>query len=121
LCDAICVCLNIQSQPLSLFLLEFYFVLLLRARDALRVCLPETLTDQSFGEVIRSEEAVQRWLAHLLKNLSDKGTASTTPAAPTATPTTSATPASKTGAPQNPFSAQGAWQNTPSTNGNTAT
>ena len=43
-----------------------------RAREALRQCLPEALTDQSFGDVIRSEEAVQRWLAHLLKNLSDK-------------------------------------------------
>lgn len=43
-----------------------------RAREALRVCLPEALFDSSFGSVIRSEEAVQRWLNHLLKNLSDK-------------------------------------------------
>lgn len=43
-----------------------------RAREALRQCLPEALTDMSFGSVIRSEEAVQRWLAHLLKNLADK-------------------------------------------------
>mmetsp|Transcript_16630 Transcript_16630/g.25028 ORF Transcript_16630/g.25028 Transcript_16630/m.25028 type:complete len:335 (-) Transcript_16630:145-1149(-) len=50
-----------------------------RAREALRQCLPEALTDQSFGDVIRSEEAVQRWLAHLLKNLSDKSGASSTP------------------------------------------
>jgi hypothetical protein len=49
-----------------------------RAREALRLCLPEALTDQSFGDVIRSEEAVQRWLAHLLKNLSDKSGTSTT-------------------------------------------
>jgi hypothetical protein len=74
------------------------------------------LTDQSFGEVIRSEEAVQRWLAHLLKNLSDKSTSVTTATTPATT-----TPATKTGAPQNPFSAQGAWQNTPSTNVTSAT
>jgi hypothetical protein len=93
----------------------------LRARDALRLCLPEALTDQSFGEVIRSEEAVQRWLAHLLKNLSEKGTTSTTTTtATTVTPTTSSI-GTKSGAPQNPFSAQGAWQNTPTTQTSTPT
>jgi hypothetical protein len=88
-----------------------------RARDALRLCLPEALTDQSFGEVIRSEEAVQRWLAHLLKNLSDKGTTATPSATAASTPaaTTNTTTGAKPGAPQNPFSAQGAWQNTPAT------
>ena len=43
-----------------------------RARDALRQCLPEALRDQSFASVLRSEESVQRWLAHLLKNLSER-------------------------------------------------
>mmetsp|Transcript_23857 Transcript_23857/g.34995 ORF Transcript_23857/g.34995 Transcript_23857/m.34995 type:complete len:322 (+) Transcript_23857:119-1084(+) len=55
-----------------------------RAREALRQCLPEALTDQSFGEVIRSEEAVQRWLTHLLKNLSDTSAPSGTPLLPSA-------------------------------------
>ena len=43
-----------------------------RARDALRQCLPEALRDQSFAQVLRSEDSVQRWLAHLLKNLSER-------------------------------------------------
>ena len=43
-----------------------------RARDALRQCLPEALRDQSFAVVLRSEDSVQRWLAHLLKNLSER-------------------------------------------------
>ena len=43
-----------------------------RARDALRQCLPDSLKDASFANMLRGEEAVQRWLAHLLKNLSDK-------------------------------------------------
>jgi CCR4-NOT transcription complex subunit 9 len=42
-----------------------------RARDALRQNLPEVLRDNSFANVLRSEEIVQRWLAHLQKNLSD--------------------------------------------------
>jgi hypothetical protein len=45
-----------------------------RARDALRSCLPEALKDQSFGQIIRSEEFIQKWLAMLLKNLADKST-----------------------------------------------
>jgi hypothetical protein len=43
-----------------------------RARDALRQCLPDALRDQSFAAVLRSEESVQRWLAHLLKNLNER-------------------------------------------------
>ena len=42
-----------------------------RAREALRQCLPDALRDQSFAVVLRSEEAVQRWLALLIKNLKD--------------------------------------------------
>ena len=44
-----------------------------RARDALRQCLPDALKDQSFAAVLRSEESVQRWLALLVKNLSEQG------------------------------------------------
>lgn len=42
----------------------------LKARDALKHTLPEALRDQTFAPVLVSEEAVQRWLSLLLKNLS---------------------------------------------------
>jgi len=42
-----------------------------RAREALRQCLPDALRDQSFLPVLRAEEAVQRWLVHLNKNLTE--------------------------------------------------
>lgn len=112
--------LRLSEHP-KFVLIYFCFKLLFRARDALRLCLPEALTDQSFGEVIRSEEAVQRWLAHLLKNLSDKGNSSTSTPTTTTTPATATVTTSKPGAPQIPFSAQGAWQNNPVTNSNPAT
>ena len=34
--------------------------------------MPEALKDQSFAGVLRSEESVQRWLALLLKNLTER-------------------------------------------------
>ena len=37
------------------------------------MCLPEALKDQSFAAVLQSEDAVMRWLAALLKNLSSNG------------------------------------------------
>lgn len=46
----------------------------LRAREALRQCLPDGLRDQSFAQALRSEESVQRWLQHLLKNLNETST-----------------------------------------------
>lgn len=45
----------------------------LRAREALRQCLPEALKDQSFAPMLKTEEAVQRWLTLLAKNLSERG------------------------------------------------
>lgn len=42
-----------------------------RAREALRQCLPDVLRDNSFANVLRTEEAVQRWLTLLIKNLSE--------------------------------------------------
>lgn len=50
------------------------FVVLLfyqRARDALKQCLPEPLKDPNFAMQVISEESVQRWLALLLKNVSE--------------------------------------------------
>lgn len=70
-----------------------YFSLLLafiRAREALRQCLPDALKDQTFAAAIQTEDAVQRWLTLLIKNLND-------PAAPAATPTAAA-PAATAGA-----------------------
>lgn len=43
-----------------------------RACDALKQCLPESLKDQSFAQVFKAEEAVQRWLALLIKNINDR-------------------------------------------------
>ena len=42
-----------------------------KAREALRQCLPDALRDQTFANVVRSEESVQRWLVLLLKNLNE--------------------------------------------------
>ncbi len=42
-----------------------------RARDALKLCLPEALKGDTFAPIIRSEETVQRWLSLLLMNISD--------------------------------------------------
>ena len=42
-----------------------------RAREALRDCLPEALKGNTFAEVLQTEEAVQRWLTSLLKNIAD--------------------------------------------------
>lgn len=51
-----------------------------RAREVLRDCLPEALRSQAFASILRSEEAVQRWLTTLLKNISDGATVTLTPA-----------------------------------------
>lgn len=45
----------------------------LQARDALRQNLPSALRDNSFAQVLRLEEVVQRWLTHLQKNLEGGG------------------------------------------------
>lgn len=65
-----------------------------RAREALRLCLPESLRDQTFAAVVRNEESAQRWLALLIKNLNEpttEGSASSSSnsagiAAPSASP-----------------------------------
>lgn len=40
-----------------------------KAREALRLCLPQALRDNTFAVQVQSEESIQRWLALLLKNL----------------------------------------------------
>lgn len=44
---------------------------MIRAREALRDCLPEALRGQAFSSLLRTEEAVQRWLTTLLKNINE--------------------------------------------------
>jgi CCR4-NOT transcription complex subunit 9 len=68
-----------------------------RARDALRQCLPDALRDQTFAAVLRSEESVQRWLALLLKNISEQGA----PVSPLIAPSANST-AARAGMPPLP-------------------
>lgn len=46
----------------------------IRARDALRQCLPQALRDNTFAAAIKTEETVQRWLATLVENLAEVST-----------------------------------------------
>mmetsp|Transcript_22453 Transcript_22453/g.27944 ORF Transcript_22453/g.27944 Transcript_22453/m.27944 type:complete len:138 (+) Transcript_22453:756-1169(+) len=59
----------------------------LRAREALRQCLPDPLRDNSFAHNIKDDLTVKRWLNSLLYNI---GTAGATPTS-SATTTTAAT------------------------------
>lgn len=43
----------------------------IKARDALKLTLPEALKDHTFSSVLGSEEAVLRWLSMLIKNLNN--------------------------------------------------
>ncbi len=45
----------------------------LKARDALRQCLPDALRDNTFANVFRSEESVMRWYQQMLRNVSSNG------------------------------------------------
>lgn len=42
-----------------------------RAQEALRKCLPDSLRDQSFSASLKLDEGVQKWLVQLIKNLTD--------------------------------------------------
>jgi hypothetical protein len=43
----------------------------IKARDALRQCLPDPLKDSTFVNSIIQEDTVQRWLASLIKNINE--------------------------------------------------
>ena len=43
----------------------------LRAREALRQCLPEALQDNTFATVLKDDVSVKRWLNQLLMNISE--------------------------------------------------
>ena len=69
----------------------------LKARDALKLTLPEALRDQTFSAVLGPEEAVLRWLSMLIKNLNNSdGVAAATNA--------------NTGFAAQPVGTQGTWQ-----------
>ncbi|PIK49591.1 putative cell differentiation protein RCD1-like [Apostichopus japonicus] len=42
-----------------------------RARGALRQCLPDQLKDTTFANVLKDDNSTKRWLAQLIKNLSE--------------------------------------------------
>ncbi|XP_072029563.1 CCR4-NOT transcription complex subunit 9 [Amphiura filiformis] len=44
-----------------------------RAREALRQCLPDQLKDATFAVVLKDDNSTKRWLAQLIKNLTDAG------------------------------------------------
>lgn len=69
-----------------------------RAREALRQCLPDALKDQTFAAAIQTEDAVQRWLALLIKNLNDPSAPSIAAAPAGSASTTSAGTAAQAGA-----------------------
>ncbi|XP_005939907.1 CCR4-NOT transcription complex subunit 9 isoform X1 [Astatotilapia calliptera] len=43
----------------------------LRAREALRQCLPDQLKDSTFAQVLKDDTTTKRWLAQLVKNLQE--------------------------------------------------
>ena len=47
----------------------------LRAREALRQCLPDALRDHTFAAHIKDDLTVQRWLSSLLYNISEQAIA----------------------------------------------
>jgi CCR4-NOT transcription complex subunit 9 len=65
--------LRLSENPRLLFSFPFLRprYLFPRAKDALKQCLPDALKDQTFAAALVSEDSVQKWLALLLKNLSD--------------------------------------------------
>jgi len=45
----------------------------LRAREALRRCLPDALQDQTFALALKDDATVTKWLSQLLFNISQEG------------------------------------------------
>eukprot|EP00002_Diphylleia_rotans_P000001 TRINITY_DN0_c0_g1_i1.p1 TRINITY_DN0_c0_g1~~TRINITY_DN0_c0_g1_i1.p1 ORF type:complete len:124 (+),score=13.10 TRINITY_DN0_c0_g1_i1:256-627(+) len=43
----------------------------MRARDALRTCLPDSLRDSTFANLFRDDTNTKRWLATLVANISE--------------------------------------------------
>ena len=52
-----------------LSILLIYFTFVIRAKEALRQCLPEQLRDNTFAMYLKEDNSTKRWLSTLLKNL----------------------------------------------------
>lgn len=60
-----------EKRSLGEFTLTGTFCSLLRAREALRQCLPDQLKDTTFAQVLKDDTTTKRWLAQLVKNLQE--------------------------------------------------
>ena len=49
---------------------------ILRAREALRQCVPDALKDGSFTGALKDDTTTTRWLAQLIFNMDDANTSS---------------------------------------------
>lgn len=47
------------------------YAMLIRAREALRQCLPDQLKDGTFSNCLKDDASTKRWLSQLMKNLQD--------------------------------------------------
>mgnify|MGYP006101734929 FL=1 len=45
----------------------------MRAREALRQCLPDALQDNTFAVALKDDATVTKWLSSLLFNISQEG------------------------------------------------
>ena len=43
----------------------------LRAREALRQCLPDQVKDNTFAGCLKDDNTIKKWLTQLLQNLTD--------------------------------------------------
>lgn len=59
--------LGFELAPSSSVVLLFC----VRAREALRQCLPDQLKDTTFAQVLKDDTTTKRWLAQLVKNLQE--------------------------------------------------
>lgn len=57
-----------EKKKVHYFLMSF---IPLRAREALRQCLPDQLKDSTFAQVLKDDTTTKRWLAQLVKNLQE--------------------------------------------------
>lgn len=48
-----------------------FYTMLIRAREALRQCLPDQLKDGTFSNCLKDDASTKRWLSQLMKNLQD--------------------------------------------------
>jgi hypothetical protein len=88
----------------------------IRARDALRTCLPNEFKDPAFSTTLRVEETVQKWLALLIKNINERPAVDGSSTAPTIS--SAVPPANMTSLPPRPMTANFAMPSIPTINPN---